>query len=218
MRTGRVSGEEFDRRAVEAWAAEHAVECLYFLAPSEGRAMAHATEAGFRVMDVRITLARTAADAAPAPLRSAGADDAGRLREIARVSHRTTRFYADPRFPDERCDDLYDGWIQNSLDGWADTVLVVDREQVAAGYVTCHVEPETDSAVVGLIAVAPEARRRGLGGELVAGALAWCRAHGVVRLTAATQGRNVAAVRLFERAGFRTESVGLWLHAWYERP
>jgi dTDP-4-amino-4,6-dideoxy-D-galactose acyltransferase len=217
VRTGRVSGLHFDRAAVEAWAAEHAVECLYFLAPSEGPAAVRATDAGFRPVDVRVTLGR-ATHRAQADVRPAQPDDAARLREIARVSHRTTRFYADPRFPDTRCDDLYEHWLQSSLDGWADTVLVVERDGRAAGYVTCHVDRGAGTAAIGLVAVAPEARRRGLGGTLVAGALTWCDAHGVARLTGATQGRNVTAIRVFERSGFRTESVALWLHGWYDRP
>jgi dTDP-4-amino-4,6-dideoxy-D-galactose acyltransferase len=216
VRTGRVSGPDFDRAAVDAWAAEHAVECVYFLAPGEGPAARRAIDAGFRPVDVRVTLAR-ATQASEANVRAASPDDRPRLLEIARLSHRTTRFYADPRFPDARCDDLYEGWLGNSLAGWADAVLVVDRDGRAAGYVTCHVDRLADAATIGLIAVAPESRRRGLGGTLVAGALAWCGAHGAARLSAATQGRNIPAIRVFERTGFRTESVSLWLHGWYSR-
>jgi RimJ/RimL family protein N-acetyltransferase len=40
---------------------------------------------------------------------------------------------------------------------------------------------------------------------------------GAGRITVVTQGRNVAALRLFERCGFLVESSEVWLHKWYEQ-
>jgi hypothetical protein len=36
-------------------------------------------------------------------------------------------------------------------------------------------------------------------------------------MTVVTQGRNVPAVRTFQRAGFLASSIDLWFHKWYER-
>jgi hypothetical protein len=35
-------------------------------------------------------------------------------------------------------------------------------------------------------------------------------------LTVATQARNIAAQRLYQRAGFLTSSVRVWYHRWFE--
>jgi dTDP-4-amino-4,6-dideoxy-D-galactose acyltransferase len=104
-----------DRRAadVDAWADAHDVDCLYYLAGGENPGSAHAAErAGFRLMDVRTELACVPQPAElPTSVRDAHDDDADALRAIAAASHGVTRFYADPNFPDERCDELYDTWM-----------------------------------------------------------------------------------------------------------
>ena len=85
------------------------------------------------------------------------------------------------------------------------------------GYVTLELEPEARRASIGLIAVSAAAAGHGVGGELVAGAHAWCRARDAESLSVVTQGSNVAAQRLFQRMGLRTVSTGLWFHRWYAR-
>lgn len=110
-----------------------------------------------------------------------------------------------PRSPDERCDDLYETGIARSLDGWADAVLVADADGEPAGYVSLHAG--TDAGSIGLIGVKPEKRSRGLGHELVRGAVRWSAEHSRQMVTVATQGRNIAALRTFESCGFRTTDV-----------
>lgn len=179
----------------------------------------HAAErGGFRVMDLRIELRRPAADLEdPADVRESREDDRNALRAIARTSHRITRFYADPNFPDARCDDLYDTWIARSLEGWADGVLVVESAGRPAGYVSYHLDEAAGTGSIGLIAVDEAARGQGLGLALTLGAVVWCRRRGMNEMSVVTQGRNVAALRTFEQGGFRVASVGVWLHKWYGR-
>ncbi|MDQ3823745.1 MAG: hypothetical protein M3321_10965, partial [Actinomycetota bacterium] len=110
--------------AVDAWAREHRFACVYYLAPDEPGLAVDVEEAGFRLVDVRVELGRASAGAERSTLRPARAADEPTLRRLARANHRITRFYADPNFPDARCDDLYETWIARSLEGWADAVLV----------------------------------------------------------------------------------------------
>jgi ribosomal protein S18 acetylase RimI-like enzyme len=203
--------------AIDAWADAHDVECLYFLAAGDDPASAHAAEAaGFRQMDVRVELACSARpDSLADGVREAREDDVETLRGIASSSHGATRFYADPNFPDERCDVFYDTWIRRSLEGLADGVLVGEVGGKAAGYVSCHLDGATGS--IGLIAVDASARGHGLGVDLARGAIAWCASRGVDRMTVVTQGRNLAALRTFQRAGFLASSLDLWFHKWYRR-
>ena len=49
---------------------------------------------------------------------------------------------------------------------------------------------------------APEARCRGVGADLVAAVIGWCRAAGLVRVRTGVAEGNRAAARLYERAGF----------------
>jgi len=215
-RAGTVDG-------LSQWAAENTVGLIWLLVDADRPEEAQrAEEAGFRMMDVRVTLERTAV-AAPGLTTVArmAATDLDAAVGIARGAHRITRFYADPLLPDDRCDDLYESWVRQSYGGWADAVFVtrdavsVTRSQgEAVGYVTVHVNSDTGS--IGLIAVHERCRCLGLGRELVWAAIdhAWRR--GCKTITVVTQGRNVAALRLFEGCGFRITNTSLWFHKWVQ--
>jgi dTDP-4-amino-4,6-dideoxy-D-galactose acyltransferase len=203
-------------RAVDDWCAARRIDCLYFLADEPGAATACAEAAGFHVVDVRVELMRPLA--APMPpsdprVRPADERDVPALRAIARTSHRDSRFYRDQRFARDRCDALYETWIEKSCGGWAAAVLVADLDGTVGGYVTCEL-PVPAAGRIGLFAVAGTERGRGVGTALVASALAWLGARGVETVTVTTQGRNLAAQQLYQTAGFRTERLRLWYHRW----
>ena len=219
IRIARVDGDAMTAEgaaALEEWAAANDVACLYFLAGEDEATPRIAEDAGYRLTDVRVALRRApAAVETDGRVRAFAAADLPALRAIARTSHGATRFYADPRFPRARCDDLYDVWITRSAEGWADAVFVADHEGRPAGYLTVH--EAGGSASIGLVAVAEDARGAGLGASLVDAAVGWAAGRGVPELTVVTQGRSAAALRVYERAGFRVESVGLWFHRWFDR-
>jgi ribosomal protein S18 acetylase RimI-like enzyme len=219
---GRVAGDTLTAerlRAIDSWAAANHVRCVYFLARSDDPQTAQvAEEGGFRLMDLRVELRQKVDETPPTPrVREARPDDHERLRTIARRSHATTRFYADTRFPDKRCDDLYGRWIDRSLEGWAAAVLVAERQGAAVGYCSVHLDAESGAGSIGLIAVDAAVRRSGVGLELATGAVAWCASRGARTMSVVTQGRNPAALRTFQRAGFLVSSVELWFHKWFGR-
>jgi dTDP-4-amino-4,6-dideoxy-D-galactose acyltransferase len=217
VRIARVEGDTMtaERAAeLEAWTAANDVACLYFLAGKDA-ASAHAAEdAGFRLMDVRVGLARASAEVAEdARVRPFAQADLTALRAIARASHRATRFYADPRFPEDRCDELYDVWITRSVEGWADAVFVAEHDGRPAGYLSLHGGAERST--IGLVAVAEGARGSGLGAALVDRGIAWAYERGLPEIGVVTQGRSAAALRVYERRGFAVETLGFWFHRWY---
>ena len=188
-RIARVLGGRLDRgrlAAIEAWYRTKPVDCLYFLADSDDPATAAlAEEAGFRLVDLRVTLERTTAGFDPpkavSSIRPAREGDIPELRRIAAVSHHDSRFYADPHFDRGRCDELYATWIEKSCR--KDTVFVAEHEHRPAGYISCVLHPETaDVGEIGLLAVGAGAQGRGLGGALVGAALRWFVDHGAARV------------------------------------
>lgn len=204
-----------DHPDVTQWAIDNTVGCVCLLLDADDTEGVHDAEArGFRLMDVRVTLEAKGGVDRPYAV-PVTPDEVETIAQLARRSHRITRFYADPRFDNERCDDLYESWLRNSVAGWADAVCVVGPLGEPVGYVTVHVDGESSS--LGLIAVDERARNRGHGLELVRAALweAWAR--GANRMTVVTQGRNVAAQRVFQRAGFVTTSTQLWFHRWTDQ-
>ena len=223
VRIGRIESHrlssEILAQATE-WAHENRIDCLYFLSVADDSQSVHlAEENHFQQVDVRVTFERDLPDDLEAPphlgatVRLGREEDLPTLRSIAAVSHHDTRFYFDGRFDHARCDQLYETWIEKSLHGFADAVLVAERSGTPVGYVTLN-QHESGSQI-GLIAVAAGHQGVGLGRLLVEQSLAWARQHGARRMKVVTQGRNVPAQRLYQRCGFVTASFELWYHRWF---
>ena len=226
-RIARVTGHRLDPQRVQTileWCENHTIECLYFLADSDNPETVRLAEKhGFRLVDIRVTL-QCGIGGRPAGykngrfealrVRPSCPEDVPILQAIARISHRDTRFYFDLCFSVESCEALYETWIKRSCEGYADVVLVADADRQPVGYVSCHLLSNTSHGQIGLIAVAPQAQGRGVGRILIEHSLVWFAEHGVEAVSVVTQGRNIAAQRLYQHCGFLTHSVQLWYHKW----
>jgi dTDP-4-amino-4,6-dideoxy-D-galactose acyltransferase len=202
------------------WCECNNIDCLYLLAePNDARTMRLAEQRNFIQTDARMTLERPLREnliATQAPMgvvRFAQEEDLTLLREIASTAHRDTRFYFDAHFDRHSCDLLYATWIEKSLQGFAEAVLVVEVNAQPVGYVTCHLRQQESQ--IGLLGVAKEQTGKGLGKSLVEGFLVWSVEHGSHRATVVTQARNIGALRLYQRCGFLPSSLQLWYHRWF---
>ncbi len=221
-RIARVNGHRLDEARLSeilAWCKTNRIDCLYFLADSDdAQTSALAEQNGFLLTDVRLTFERTLAESASLislgdRVRLARQADLGALKAIARTGHRDSRFYFDLHFERAKCDLLYETWIENSLSGFAEAVLVAEVNAEPVGYITCSLRGVESQ--IGLAGVADTYRGMGLGKQLVEAFLTWSAEQGARRATVVTQGRNVSAQRLYQRAGFLTASVQLWYHRWF---
>lgn len=75
------------------------------------------------------------------------------------------------------------------------------------GLVAWRLEPRGRTAEVTVLAVAPEARRQGIGRALLEAAVAILRAAGIERAWLVTTNDNQAALRLYQRTGWRLTAV-----------
>lgn len=217
--TARRLDEEALDAALEACRAR-GIRCAYLLLDGDD---AHGSElaqaAGFVLRDVRVTLERPvdAGDgtrpAAATGIAPAGPQQHAALEAVARTAFEQTRFTADPGFAPERCRDLYAAFLRRGLEGGPERVVLADP--AAHGFVACRLDAAARTGAIELIAVAAEGRGRGLGGALVDAALGAFAAAGMSRATVVTQAANVASQRMYQRAGFRTCEVELWLHRWF---
>jgi dTDP-4-amino-4,6-dideoxy-D-galactose acyltransferase len=200
------------------WCRAQQIDCLYFLADKENHETRRVLEdRAFVHVDDRITFALDPVSPVAAPptdTRAVLPADVGALREIAASAHRDSRFYNDGHFDRARCDELYRLWIDKSCSGWADHVVVAERDGMAIGYLTVHLR-DPEEAAIGLVGVHPSFRRQGVGGHLLRSALAWIDRQSVKRVSVVTQGRNVASQGLYRNAGFRLTSHALWYHRWF---
>jgi dTDP-4-amino-4,6-dideoxy-D-galactose acyltransferase len=223
-RIGRVTQKRLDGDAilhVLAWSRAEAVSCLYLLSDlADGETSRLAHEGGFLLVDVRMTMTAGPSEQVgvegPAIVRMARSEDSEALRAIARVSHRDARFYADPHFARADCDRLYETWIQQSCEGYADAVLVAELAGSAVGYASCHKESNC-SGRIGLFAVGPQGRGRGVARQLLSEVRLWFGRQGITTVNVVTQGSNVRAQRCYQRGGFLTSAMELWHHRWFKR-
>jgi len=224
LRIGRVLpttlDAELSKEALD-WANESSLNCLYLLLDSrDATGIRLANESGYRIVDVRVTLSAKLANLGeiPGAVREANTNDLPYLRELAKRSHRSSRFYADGNFSEIACDELFATWIERSVREreFAGVVFVPLLEgDRPGGYITCAVK--NGMGEIGLIAVDKTASRSGLGTALLATSAKWFREQGLEHVSVVTQGSNIPALRMYERFGFRIESTQLWFHWWRKR-
>ncbi len=216
MRLARVTGDNLAQ--ARRWCAEHEIDGAYLLIDSARHDLVRSAERhGFHLVDVRVTLDRflepgDAEAFIEKQTRSATTADIPKLESIARVNYGMTRFSLDPHFPPDRVEAMYAHWIAKSVNGGANITWVTCDEQVITGYLSC-ILGETEGQI-GLVGVDPAQQNQGIGSALVAAGLRWFSEQRARRVTVVTQGRNVAAQRLYQKHGFRTASVMLWYHWW----
>jgi len=212
------------RTALSGCAKKH-VECLYFLASSnDGSSITFAQANGFRLMDIRVTLARTLSSAvriqsepqtAIISYRSARPSDLGSLRHLATTVFPYSRFAEDSKFPRGAHRKLFAEWVAKSVrGGFDDWVGVAVQRGQLTGFVSCR-QTGRGTGIIGLIGVARAFRRHGIGRGLLQHASDWFTRHQIRHISVVTQGRAVEAQRFYQDGGFRTSRVDLWYHKWF---
>lgn len=201
------------------------IDCLYFLADADDtESILQLERQGFVLVDIRITFHRQLR-ALPALrqldniiMRSAKVDDLETLQAIAHDSFRSTRFFADPYLSDEKASSLYEIWLSKSVrTDYAERVLVAEQNGECLGFLTCHLDKQSHLGKIGLVALARSGRGKGISQGMIWHALHWFRDQGMQSVDVVTQGRNIAAQRLYQRCGFLTRTMQVSFHKWFRK-
>jgi len=223
---GRVSAgalTESSAEAVDAWCAERGVRCLYLAADSDDSETARVAAArGFRVVDLRIIASRSYEGLLDLPtgpqevtVREATDGDLDYARRLAARSHRSSRFYFDGNFPEDRCDALYEAWIERGVeDPERELLIAVVAGEPVGYYVVAPMGPDRDG-YADLVAIDERHRRKGYGRAMYFGGYRHCAARGARVARAVLSHRNLANIRLHEKIGFLTDEIQVWHHKWY---
>ena len=199
-------------------ALQRSCASLAYVVTDEPIEPAAAARFGLVHRDAKTTYARAIGDGLAAvagvTVREAQpVEELAQLRALAVASGASSRFRLEERLPAGKAAELYERWMDNSLTGaLAAKVLVAVRAGAVVGMVT--VGERAGAADIGLIAVDEAARGGGVGGALVAAALAWGRSAGLDQATVVTQGHNRAACALYERCGYAVRDTVQVYHAW----
>ena len=210
-------------QSARTWCQTMQIDCLYLLADAhDNHTIRTAEDAGFRFVDMRLTLGRSldswGGSSVPPDgviIRSWDENDLAELERIARLSFTQTRFFFDPFFSPEKSAEMYAVWIAKSCHGRAQAVLVAEIDRIAAGFITCRLESGRTLGEIELVGVSEHARGRGLGGLLVQASLNWFSNQRASAVEVVTQGRNLEAQRLYQRNGFTSKTMQLWYHKWF---
>jgi GNAT superfamily N-acetyltransferase len=207
------------------WCQLNTIECLYFLTDSDDNQTIRLVEDnGYRLVEIRNTFEYWLKDWDPETrlkasdkvnIRPVRDKDIPVLQSIARYSYKDSRYFFDPKFTKEKCQEYYATWIKNSCAGRAEMVLVAEINDQIVGYITGNREKKHPEGRLELTAVLPEYRRHGVGQELFRSALDWYARSGVEHISVATQGRNIKTQRMIQRHGFLSHSMQLFYHKWF---
>jgi ribosomal protein S18 acetylase RimI-like enzyme len=172
--------------------------------------------AGGYVVDVLLGFAVAVNDARTQPsgarVRPATASDETAVRAIAETAFRYTRFHLDPAIPNSLAGRIKAEWAANFFAGRrGDAMLIAeDAQGKTQGFLL--VLATTDSLVIDLIAVSPDAAGAGMGSAMIAALAEQARQQGKCELHVGTQAANAAASRFYEKAGFRLRNAQYVLH------
>jgi len=200
-------------RAVSRFTAEITGDADYILIsiPCEDMLLIQGlSRTGFRLVETRLNYFFAAFDTAlppPVPVRRAVMDDIPVLRDIAmRMRNRYDRVHADPAFDSAEADAYLGTFIEESVKGFADMVIVPDlpgREPF--GFLAAN-NPEKvlNYNIAKLVLAAVDAsENKGWLGYLLSGVIDELRKQETDILTTITQASNRPAIRTWEKAGFR---------------
>lgn len=135
------------------------------------------------------------------------------LIELALTSGNFSRFKLDPSFPSGLYNKLYTCWITRSVRkeiAWQ--VLVAKLGTTTLGMLTLGKREKRGD--IGLVAVSPEARGKGIGRLLVSAANKTFFSRGYDVAQVVTQLANKSACKLYEACGYRVEKMENILHFW----
>lgn len=209
---------------IDQWCADNDIACVYFLcAAGDDTSIRLAEDFAYRQQDIRVTFAHKLKDFTYLEtllpnirLDTATETDESALLQIADGIYQHSRFYNDPHFETSKVDAMYRIWMRRSLSGdLADTIFVARVEGIVQGFVTAQLNIATGVGELPLVGIASALRGKGVGIHIILQALNHLKQQSAAGVEVVTQGRNIAAQRLYQKAGFRTANVQLWYHKWY---
>lgn len=222
-RIGRITTNilaEGQAQEIIEWAAREKMDCLYYLASGlEKQSTLAAEKMDFHFVDLRVTFIKdlTKPEKPFIPewhIRRAVDEDLAILRGMAKDAFQLSRFHVDGKFDQAKADEMYEVWIENDLKTKGHDVWVIDVEGQLGAYSSVSAKGDV-KAQIGLVGTQPAWRGKGLSLELQRFISHELREEGIEEVEVVTQGRNIPAQNLYQKAGYYVRSIDLWYHKWF---
>jgi len=154
------------------------------------------------------------ADVGDLELRDGRVNDADWMARISAEAFSFSHYFNSPWVNRRSAEEVVKKWINNSIVGYADRVLIAEREGKPVGYITVRSKSVCEGykmSTIDLIAVDQSARGQGVGRILTSTAIATHKEE-VSSWYVGTQAQNSAACRMYESVGFRQASLSATFH------
>jgi hypothetical protein len=201
--------------AIDAEARAEGIACLYGTLDPTDETAAHLVQTcGHRLVEVALTLERPAMPFTPKPttskVRRGTLDDLPALEPAIKTLAPWSRFAADPRFGLDAARRMHEAWMARAARGPDERALYISYDDTGitgeATFVRSPV-PRVDTKVV-------TKPGTGAADALMVALFEW--AGGGATEAGPCAARNLAALRYFERCGFRIGRTRYLFHRWLD--
>lgn len=187
----------------------------------DSRSVKTAEKYGFHFTDIRLSFEKALNTEEDILLpdkvvfAKAKAKDILRLKEISEGLYRDSRYFFDDNFDRSKVREFYQCWIERAVLGkFDDACYCLYEKGLPLGFCSVKYNFVSKTANIGLFGVSSKYQGRGLGKLLLYTLFDKLKDEGINKVFVVTQGRNYAAQRLYQSAGFRTQATELWYHKW----
>jgi len=221
VKTGRVKPNNLTEETVAEVmlsSRNSGIELLYFECGICDRESIRAAESGgFNLIETRLRYVKEIKEdiRKPENIRRATVDDIKQLGEISSSIDWDTRYSFDENIHPDKCRELYRIWVENSINGFEDTLLVLENENEITGFISGNYGDDTGD--IGLVGVSSDYAGKGCGSILIQGVENDFTGNGLKNSRVLTQGRNIPAQRLYAKAGYKIERLTYYYHKWFRK-
>lgn len=200
---------------------ENKIKLIYYLCNChDQKSVQLAEQFGFHFVDIRLSFEKKLDGNLYKELDNNftfGLADSSHLNSLKKISYslyKDSRYYYDGNFPIDKIHEFYQNWLEKGVKGEFDNLcLCILHGNEPIGFCTLKYENKC-VARIGLFGISENYQGKGIGIKLLNFVFNYLIDNNFQKITVVTQGRNYAAQRLYQKAGFLTKSTELWYHKW----
>jgi ribosomal protein S18 acetylase RimI-like enzyme len=132
--------------------------------------------------------------------------------DIAKKSFNYSRFFNDPKLPQERAENIYLHWTECAFGQESKYFVISEKEGNIAGYILFSINE--DSSVIELIVVNEKYQGQRVGKSLIHTMESFVIDKGIKKIKVGTQVNNISAAQFYSAMGFKYVSCGSMYHLW----
>ncbi|MDF1616960.1 GNAT family N-acetyltransferase [Petrocella sp. FN5] len=135
-----------------------------------------------------------------------------KIVDIARKSYKYSRFFNDPKLPQEQAKNIYLHWTECAFCQENKYFVISEREGNVAGYILFTINE--NSSIIELIAVDENYQGQRVGKSLIHSMESFAIDQGIKDIKVGTQVNNISAAQFYNAMDFKYVSCGSMYHLW----